>query len=119
MTDTLFALLLTIALALAIPAIVLWLQANVGPKRVTAAKIAPYEAGIQRVVGTAGERFSIKFYLIAILFVLFDVEAVFLFPWAVNFRALGQAGYFEMFGFIGVLLVGYAYILRRGALKWD
>lgn len=119
MTDTLFALLLTIGLAVAIPGIVLWLQANIGPKRATPAKLAPYEAGIQHVVGTARERFSVKFYLIAILFILFDVEVVFLFPWAVNFRQLGQQGFLEMFAFVAILLVGYVYILGRGALKWD
>ena len=119
MTDTLFALLLTIGLAVAIPAVVLWLQANLGPSRANPAKLTPYEAGIQRVVGSARERFSVKFYLIAILFILFDVEVVFLFPWAVNFRTLGERGFLEMFAFIAVLLVGYLYILGRGALEWD
>ncbi len=119
MTDTLFALLLTIGLAVAIPGVVLWLQAHVGPSRANPAKLASYEAGHQRVVGSARERFSVKFYLIAILFILFDVEVVFLFPWAVNFRTLGERGFLEMFAFIAILLVGYLYILGRGALKWD
>ncbi|MBM3274975.1 MAG: NADH-quinone oxidoreductase subunit A [Candidatus Sericytochromatia bacterium] len=119
MYATTFALLTTIGLALAVPGLMLFLAANVGPRRITEAKLATYESGIQHVVGSARERFSVKFYLIAILFILFDVEAVFLFPWAVNFQGLGHAGFVEMFVFIGVLLIGYVYILSRGALKWD
>lgn len=119
MSSTTFALLVTIALAVLVPSLMAWLAANVGPKRVTAAKVETYESGIQHVVGSARERFSVKFYLIAILFILFDVEAVFLFPWAVNFNELGHPGFLEMFVFIAVLLVGYVYILARGALKWD
>ncbi|MBM3267639.1 MAG: NADH-quinone oxidoreductase subunit A [Candidatus Sericytochromatia bacterium] len=119
MSSTTFALLVTIGLAVLIPAVLLWLAVNVGPSRATPAKLAAYESGIQHVVGSARERFSVKFYLIAILFILFDVEAVFLFPWAVNFHELGHAGFLEMFVFVGVLLVGYVYILTRGALQWD
>jgi len=119
MSSTTFALLVTIGLAVLIPGLLLWLASAVGPRRATPAKLEAYESGIQHVVGTARERFSVKFYLVAILFILFDVEAVFLFPWAVNFHELGQAGFLEMFVFIAVLLVGYVYILARGALKWD
>ncbi len=119
MSSTTLALLVTIGLAVLIPAILLWLAANLGPRRAVAAKLEAYESGIQHVVGSARERFSVKFYLIAILFIIFDVEAVFLFPWAVNFHELGHAGFLEMFVFIAVLLVGYVYILVRGALKWD
>lgn len=119
MPSTTFALLLIIGLAFLVPAIMLWLAVNIGPKRLTASKVATYESGIQHCVGDARARFSVRFYLIAILFILFDVEVVFLFPWAVNFAKLGHSGLLEMFVFVGVLLVGYVYILGRGVLDWD
>jgi NADH-quinone oxidoreductase subunit A len=119
MSSTTFALLVTIGLAVLIPGVLLWLAANVGPRRLTPAKLTTYESGIQHVVGRARERFSVKFYLVAILFILFDVEVVFMFPWAVNFEELGHAGFLEIFVFIGILLVGYVYVLARGALRWD
>ena len=64
-------------------------------------------------------RFGVKFYLVAILFIVFDVETVFLFPWAVNFRQLGLVGFYEMLLFIGVLVVGWVYVLKKGALEWS
>jgi NADH-quinone oxidoreductase subunit A len=70
-------------------------------------------------VRTARERFSVKFYLVAMLFIIFDIEIVFMYPWAVMFRQLGWFGFVEMMVFIGILLVGYVYILRKGALRWD
>jgi NADH-quinone oxidoreductase subunit A len=78
----------------------------------------PYECGIEPV-GTTKERFPIKFYLIAILFIVFDIEVVFMYPWAVVYRKLALFGFIEMLVFIGILVVGYIYILKRGALKWD
>jgi NADH-quinone oxidoreductase subunit A len=63
--------------------------------------------------------FSIKYFLTAILFVLFDVEVIFMYPWAVNFKALGTVGFVEMVLFVGTLLLGFAYIIKKGALKWD
>jgi len=89
--------------------------------RRTAVKIAPYESGMP-VLGDARERFSVKFYLIAMLFIVFDIEAVFMIPWAVAFRQLTEmAGLLmiEMFVFIVILAVGYVYIWKRGALQWD
>ena len=82
-------------------------------------KLMPYESGVTNPVGSARERFSIKFYLVAMLFIVFDVEAVFLFPWAVNYRSLGLPGLAEMFVFIAVLFAGFIYIVKKGALKWD
>ena len=70
-------------------------------------------------VGTARDRFSIKFYIIAMLFILFDIEAVFLYPWAVEFRKLGMFGFVEMGVFIAILLVGYVYVWKKGALEWE
>jgi NADH-quinone oxidoreductase subunit A len=70
-------------------------------------------------VGTARERFSIKFYMVAVLFILFDIEAVFLYPWAVAFKQLGLYGLIEGLLFIGILLVGYLYVIKKKALDWD
>jgi NADH-quinone oxidoreductase subunit A len=86
--------------------------------RRTPGKIAPYESGMP-VLGDARERFSVKFYLVAVLFILFDIEAVFLYPWAVAFRQLGLYGLIEMVLFIVILFVGYVYLLKKRALEWD
>ena len=89
--------------------------------RRTPTKIAPYESGMP-VLGDARERFSVKFYLVAMLFIIFDIETVFMIPWAVAFRQLSDlAGLLiiEMFVFIVILAVGYVYIWKRGALQWD
>ena len=86
--------------------------------RRTAVKSTPYESGIP-VLGTARERFSVKFYLVAVLFILFDIEAVFLYPWAVAFNQLGLYGLIEMVLFIVILFVGYVYLLKKRALEWD
>jgi len=78
----------------------------------------PYESGMEPIGDTKG-RIPIKFYLIAILFIIFDIEVVFLYPWAVIYKQLGMFGFVEMLVFIVILLVGYFYILGKGALKWD
>jgi NADH-quinone oxidoreductase subunit A len=89
-----------------------------GMRKPTPEKMAPYECGMQPV-GTARERFSVKFYLVAMLFLLFDIEAVFLFPWAVVYRDLKLFGFFEMLLFIAVVLAGYIYVWKKGALEWE
>jgi NADH-quinone oxidoreductase subunit A len=90
-----------------------------GPKRTPEPiKESPYECGVPPL-GEARQRFSVKFYLVAILFVLFDIEAVFLIPWAVIYRSLGLYGLLEMLLFIGLLLVGYLYAWKRGGLDWE
>ena len=89
-----------------------------GPQRPTSVKTAPYESGMIPL-GSTRERFSVKFYLVAILFIVFDLETVFLIPWGVAFRGLGLFGYVEMLVFIGVLMVGLAYVWKKGALQWD
>lgn len=81
-------------------------------------KLEPFECGVPPV-GTARQRFSVKFYLVALVFIVFDIETVFLFPWAVNFRALGLFGLVEMAVFIAVLVVGLAYVWKKGALEWE
>lgn len=89
-----------------------------GPKRKTSDKLSTFEAGV-KVVGNARQPFSIKYFLVAILFVLFDVEVIFMYPWAVNFRELGMKGMVEMFIFMGTLLLGFIYVLKKKALDWD
>ena len=99
-------------------AAILGMSAWVGVKRPTREKLSPYECGIQPV-GDARERFSISFYLVGMLFILFDVEAVFLYPWAVVYKELRWFGFLEMFLYIVILLAGYVYIWKKGALDWS
>jgi NADH-quinone oxidoreductase subunit A len=89
----------------------------IGPKRPSEEKLSTYESGMEPV-RTARERFSVKFYMVAMLFIIFDIETVFMYPWAVMFRKLGIFGLVEMLVFIFILLVGYVYILMKGALRW-
>jgi NADH-quinone oxidoreductase subunit A len=90
----------------------------VGPKRPSEEKQSTYESGMEPVK-TARERFSVKFYMVAMLFIIFDIEVVFLYPWAVSFRSLGVQGFITMFVFLSVLLIGYYYVWKKGALEWD
>jgi NADH-quinone oxidoreductase subunit A len=80
-------------------------------------KLEPYECGVEPV-RDARQRFSVRFYIVAMLFLIFDVETVFLFPWAVQFRQLALFGFIEMMIFIAILIFGYAYAWKRGALEW-
>jgi NADH-quinone oxidoreductase subunit A len=88
-----------------------------GPKHPTEEKLSTYESGMEPVK-TARERFSVKFYLVAMLFIVFDIEIVFMYPWGVQFRQLGWSGFVEMLVFIAILLVGLVYVIRKGALRW-
>jgi NADH-quinone oxidoreductase subunit A len=99
-------------------AAILGMSAWVGVKRPTREKLSPYECGIQPV-GDARQRFSVSFYLVGMLFILFDVEAVFLYPWAVVYKELRWFGFLEMFLYIVILLAGYVYIWKKGALDWS
>lgn len=89
-----------------------------GPKRPSREKLSTYESGM-KPVGTTRERVSIKYYIVGMLFIIFDIEIVFLYPWAVSFGKLGAFALWEMFLFIALLFVGYIYILKKGALEWD
>jgi NADH-quinone oxidoreductase subunit A len=89
----------------------------VGPSKPTPEKSAPYECGMPPV-GDARERQSVKFYLVAMIFLLFDIEIAFLYPWALAFRSLGWAGFFQIVTFFGILFVGYVYVWRKGVLDW-
>ncbi|HSL24225.1 MAG TPA: NADH-quinone oxidoreductase subunit A [Vicinamibacterales bacterium] len=108
-------LFLLIAIAFAIAAIIF--ARLVSPKRRQQAKLEPYECGIEPTTD-ARDRYSIRYYLIAMLFVIFDVETVFLFPWAVVMDRLLLFGFIEMLVFLFILIVGYAYAWRKGALEW-
>ncbi len=122
MPDNYFArylpLLLQVLFALALACGMLVLSALVGRRRYSRAKFQPYECGITPT-GDARERFSVKFYLVAMLFILFDVEAVFLYPWAVIFRDLKMFGFWEMLVYIGIVLVGFFYMWKKGILDWS
>lgn len=89
-----------------------------GPKRKSKVKLETFECGIEPQ-GNARIPFSIKYFLVAILFVLFDVEVIFMYPWAVNFKTLGVQGLLEMLLFMGLLMTGFFYIISKGALKWE
>ena len=89
-----------------------------GPKRNTSIKLEAFESGIPSI-GNARIPFNIKYFLVAILFVLFDVEVIFMYPWAVNFDELGKPGFVEMVLFIATLLIGFFYIIKKGALTWE
>ncbi len=109
-------ILLVVAIGFAVSNIIL--SALVGKQKPTEEKLSPYECGVEPV-GSARERFSVKFYLIAMMFVIFDIEVVFLYPWAVVFKSLALFGLIEMAIFILILLVCYVYIWKRGGFEWD
>lgn len=109
-------LLILVALAFGLGSVVF--SSLIGQKKFSKVKMAPYECGCEPI-GTARERFPIKFYLIAMLFILFDIEAVFLYPWAVLYKKLGMFGLVEMGLFIVILFVGYIYVWKKGALEWE
>jgi NADH-quinone oxidoreductase subunit A len=90
-----------------------------GPKRWNRAKLEAYECGIEPTPRQSGLRFPVKYYLTAMLFIVFDIEIIFLYPWAVAFDRLGAFGLIEMVTFIATVLVAYAYVWRRGGLEWD
>ncbi len=111
-------LLLLIAFVVLNGVMMMVMSHMMSPGRRTAIKATPYESGMPPLGGTR-HRFSVKFYLIAMLFIVFDIETVFLIPWAVAFRQLGLFGLIEMLIFVVILLVGYIYAWKRGALEWD
>jgi NADH-quinone oxidoreductase subunit A len=103
--------------ALAIPVVTLAVAKLIRPAQPEKIKLMPYECGIDPV-DNARQRYTVRFYIIAILFVVFDVETIFLFPWAVQFKALHIFGLVEMLVFLGILIVGYVWIWKKGALEW-
>lgn len=112
------SLVLLLGLAVFISVALVAVAYLAGPKRPTPKKHTPFESGVEPV-GDAHRRFSVKFFLVALLFLVFDVEAVFIFPWAVLFRHLGWFGFIEMAVFLIILIVGLYYVWRKGALEWE
>ena len=112
------AIALMVVLATLIALIAIGLGILFGPRKPSEAKSIPYESGIVPI-GEGKRRMPVRFYLIAVLFILFDIEVVFFLPWAIVFRQLGVFGLVEMFIFIVILLVGYVYAWKKGALEWE
>jgi NADH-quinone oxidoreductase subunit A len=121
MPDNYFArylpLLLHFGIATVMAGAIVTLSWLIGQHKPNRAKLSPYECGVPPV-GDARERFSVKFYMVAMLFILFDVEAVFLYPWAVILRELKMFGFWEMIVYIGIFLVGLFYVWKKGVLDW-
>ncbi len=108
-------LMIVLGLLFAVPSIVL--SKFLGPSKPSPEKLAPYECGMPPV-GDARERMSVKFYLVAMIFLLFDIEVAFLYPWAMALRQLGWPGFVQVVLFMALLLAGYVYVWRKGALDW-
>ena len=115
--ETYFPVLVQAVLAIVVAAALVALALLVGKRLKNKVKSTPYECGMTPL-GTARERFSVKFYLVAMLFILFDIEAIFLYPWAVVYRELKMFAFVEMFIFIALILAGFFYIWKKGVLDW-
>jgi NADH-quinone oxidoreductase subunit A len=113
-----FPILLQVGIAVGFIIFMMSLTHLLGPKRKTADKLVNFESGIKNV-GNARQPMAIKYFLVAILFVLFDVEVIFFYPYAVNFRSLGWDGFMAVLLFVALFLVGFTYIIRKGALMWE
>lgn len=111
-------LLIYLAEAVIVAGALVTLSSLVGWRRPSRVKQQAYECGVTPT-GDAREPFSVKFYLVAMLFILFDIEAIFLYPWAYVFRSLSWAGFYEMMVYVGILLAGYVYLWKKGALDWN
>jgi NADH-quinone oxidoreductase subunit A len=112
------AIALMIFLATVVALIAIGLGTLFGPRKESAAKSMPYESGMNPY-GEGARRMPVRFYVVAVLFILFDIEVVFFLPWAITFRQLGLFGMIEMIIFIAILLVGYVYAWKKGALEWE
>ncbi len=112
-----FPVLVQIIIALGVAGAMIGFSALLGQRVRDSVKSSPYESGM-KPVGNARERFSVKFYLVGMVFILFDIEAIFLYPWAVVFRKLALFGFFEMLVFIVLVLCGFFYIWKKGVLNW-
>lgn len=110
--------LIILILSILLAAVLLGITHVLGPRRRAGRKLSPYECGVPPV-GDARQRFPSKYYLIAALFILFDVESIFLFAWAVVFKELGVLAFVEIIVFFLIILGGYFYVLKSGALEWE
>jgi NADH-quinone oxidoreductase subunit A len=113
-----FSVLLLLGIAVVLSVAFVAISQLLGPKRYDRVKYDEYECGVDPIT-TSRIRLSVKFYLLAILFLLFDLESAFLYPWAILFRKLGLFGFVEMLVFLGILLVGLVYAWKKGALEWQ
>jgi NADH-quinone oxidoreductase subunit A len=111
-------ILIMFLVALFIAVFVIVLSRFLGPQNPTRRKLMPYESGMEPI-GSAQRRFPVKFNLVAMIFILFDIEVIFFFPYALVYRQLGILGLIEMGLFMLILVVGYLYVIKRGALQWD
>jgi NADH-quinone oxidoreductase subunit A len=118
MLESYIPIFMMIAAAVAFGTIMLKLNEWLGPRRPNDVKLSTYESGMEPV-RTARERFSVKFYMVAMLFIIFDIEVVFLYPWAVTFKELPMSAHLAMLVFIVILVVGFYYEWRKGAMEWD
>ncbi len=118
MFETYYPILFLLVLAAVIACVLIFLSIYCGRRTRLGKKFEPYECGVEPV-GTTRDPVPVKFFLVAILFILFDIEVIFLYPWAVIARDLEVFGFIEMLVFVVILMVGYFYILGRGALKWE
>ena len=116
--DTWFPVLIQIVIAIGVAGAMIGLSALLGHRVKDSVKSTPYESGMNPV-GNARERFSVKYYLVAMVFILFDIEAIFLYPWAVIYRQLKLFAFFEMLLFIVLVLCGFFYIWKKGILDWS
>ena len=112
-----FPVLVQILIAAGLASVLILVSTLLGKRARSPLKDTPYESGMAPV-GSARERFSVKFYLVGMIFILFDIEAVFLYPWAVVYRDLKMFGFFEMLIFVALVLVGFFYVWKKGALDW-
>jgi NADH-quinone oxidoreductase subunit A len=110
-------ILVFLAIAIAFPVVTIIAAKLVRPHYPFQQKLEAYECGIQ-AASDARQRYTVRFYIVAILFVVFDVETIFLFPWAIQYNVLGLFGFIEMMVFLAILIVGYIWIFRKGALEW-
>jgi NADH-quinone oxidoreductase subunit A len=115
--DGWLGVVIMVVLGVGFAGVMIGLSVLLGPKNPTPEKLAPYECGMP-AVGNARERQSVKFYLVAMIFLLFDIEVAFLYPWAVSLRDLGWSGFVQIVTFFLILLVGFVYVWRKGVLDW-
>ncbi len=118
MLESYYPIFLMLGVAVAFSVFMLYASTWFGPKRPHQEKFTTYESGMEPI-GQARDRFSVKFYLVGVLFILFDIELVFLFPYAVNFSELGLFGFIVIWVFLIIQLIGFIYEWKKGALEWD
>jgi NADH-quinone oxidoreductase subunit A len=116
--QTYLPILVILLLSAFIGAAIIVLSSNLGPNKPSAIKLMPYECGMDPI-GDARRRFSVRFFVIGMLFIVFDIELIFMFPWALVYGGLGCFGFYEMFVFVAILFAGLVYVWKKGALEWE